>query len=83
MRRTWQDERQDVQEVTHQADEDEDELDDVSVGHRVEASQQGVGDGHRCRDPDAHSVGQVQDHAHGDAFGDAGDTHTHTQSLAY
>ena len=51
--------------MTHQADENEDELYDVCVGHRVETSQQGVGDGHGCGDPDAHGVGQIQDHAHG------------------
>lgn len=33
-------------DVTHQTDEDEDELDDVCVGHRVEPPQQCVDDGH-------------------------------------
>ena len=52
--------------MTHQADEDEDELYDIRVGHRVEASQQGVGDRHGSRDPDADGVGQIQDHTHSD-----------------
>lgn len=55
-------------EELYQGDEDEGELNDVSVGHRVEAAQQGVDDGHASRDPDARSVGQVQDHAHGYAL---------------
>ena len=37
---------------TDQADKDEDKLDDVGVGYRVEASQQGVDDGHHGRDAD-------------------------------
>lgn len=53
------------EQQTHQADEYQDELYDISVGHRVETSQQGVGDGHSNRDPDAQSVGHIQDHAHG------------------
>lgn len=51
--------------LTHQADEDEDELYDVCVSHRVETSQQSICDGNSGRDPDAHRVGQIQDHTHG------------------
>ena len=52
----------------YRSDENESELYDVCVGHRVEASQQGVGDGHSSRDPDAHGVGQIQDHTHGYSY---------------
>lgn len=51
--------------ATHQADEDEDELYDVRVRDGVQAPHQRVGDGHGGRNPDAHGVGEIQDHAHG------------------
>ena len=50
---------------THQVDEYEDQLYNICVGHRVETSQQCVGDGDGSRDPDAHSKGQIQDDTHG------------------
>lgn len=53
---------------THQASKYEDELDYVCVRYRVEAAQQRVGDGDSSRDPDAHSEGQVQNHAHGSSY---------------
>lgn len=65
---------------THQADEDEDKLYDVCVGHRVEASHQGVGDGYRSRNPDAHGVRQVQDHTHGYTCGIF--THLHVSGVS-
>lgn len=49
----------------HRGDENEGELDDVSVRHWVEPTKQGVGDGHTCWDPDTHAVGQIQDDTHG------------------
>lgn len=49
---------------THQADKDEDELDDVCVGHRVEPPQQCVDYGHHWGDDDGVDVGQIQDHTH-------------------
>lgn len=67
MRRTlgWDTEK--TPEDTHQAEEGESQLDDVSVGHRVEASQQRVDDGHGRGDPDTEGEGQVQDDADGDS----------------
>lgn len=62
--------------TTHQADEDENELYDVRVGHRVEPPHQGVGDGHSSRDPDAHIVGQIQDHTHSNTCFIHTNTHT-------
>lgn len=56
----------DAAAITHQADENENELYDVCVGDRVKTSQQSVGDGHSSRNPDAHSIGQIQDHTHRD-----------------
>lgn len=53
-----------VEGATHQADENKDKLDDVSVRHGVQAPHQRVGDGHGGRNPDAHSVGEIQDHTH-------------------
>jgi hypothetical protein len=50
--------------LTYCAEEHEDELNDVCVGHRVETPQQGVGDGYGSRDPDAHCVGYIQNNAH-------------------
>ena len=47
---------------SHQADDDDEELDDVGVGHRVQASQQGVGDSNGCRQDDGPGWRQVQDH---------------------
>lgn len=54
--------------TTHQANKYEDELNYVCVRHRVEATQQCVGDGYSSRDPDAHSKGEVQNHAHGSSY---------------
>lgn len=51
--------------MLHQANKYQDELNYVCIGYRVEPSQQRVGDGNSSRDPNAHSKGQVQDHAHG------------------
>lgn len=51
--------------VVHHADEHEDQLDDISVGHGVQASQQCVDDGHGGGDPDTGGIGQIQDHGHG------------------
>lgn len=45
--------------ITYQADEDEDKLYKICVGHRVEASQMCVGDGYGCRDPNANLEGQI------------------------
>lgn len=45
--------------ITYQADEDEDKLYKICVGHRVEASHQCVGDGYGCRDPNANPEGQI------------------------
>lgn len=52
----------------HQAAKDEDQLYNICVRHRVEASQQRVDDGNSDRDPDAHREGQVQNHAHGSSY---------------
>lgn len=54
-----------IVQVAYQADEDKKKLDDVGVGHRVEASQKRVEDGDGGGDPDAPCIGQIQDHAHG------------------
>lgn len=51
-------------DVTHQTDKDENELDDICVGHRVEPPQQCVDYGHHWGDDDGVGVGQVQDHTH-------------------
>lgn len=51
--------------MTYQADEDEDKLYKICVGHRVEASQKCVGDGYGCRDPNANPEGHIQNHTHG------------------
>lgn len=61
----------------YQADEDEDQLDDVCVRHRVQAPHQRVGDGHGGRDPDADGVGEVQDHAHSHTCGVKNWSHSH------
>lgn len=53
---------------THQTDEDEDELDDIGVSHRVKSPQERVDDGHHCGDDDGVDVGQIQDHPHGSAW---------------
>lgn len=50
---------------THQAHEDTDELYDVSVGHGVESSKQGVEDGDTGRGDDGHFVREPDDNAEG------------------
>lgn len=49
---------------THQAHKDENELDDIGVGHRVQASEQRVEDGYHRGDQNRVDVWQVQNHTH-------------------
>ena len=46
---------------THQPEHNEEDLNDVSVGHRYEASQQGVAQRYHCRHDDGDLLVQVQD----------------------
>ena len=56
--------KQAVRQSTDQPDGDEEELDDVGVGHGVEPAQEGVEDGHGCRHDDGQLRVDVQDHCH-------------------
>ena len=49
-------------ENTHQSDEDEEDLDDVSVGDRYEASEEGVEDGDDGRHDDGDLDVELEDH---------------------
>ena len=51
----------DLQVWTHQAEDNEEDLDDVSVSHRYEASQQSVAQSYHCGHDDGHLLVQVQD----------------------
>lgn len=65
---------------THQASKYEDELDYICVRYRIEATQQRVGNGDSSRDPDAHSEGQVQNHAHGPSYSSQENRRTHNKN---
>lgn len=50
---------------THQTDEDTDELNDIGVGHSVEAAEEGVEDGDAGGEDDGDCVVQVEYHTEG------------------
>lgn len=66
---------------THQSHEDTDELYDVSVGHGVESSKQGVEDGDTGWGDDGHFVGETYDHPQGAAY--RNNTVCHGADLVY
>ncbi|KAK3855182.1 hypothetical protein Pcinc_038395 [Petrolisthes cinctipes] len=57
--------RRPIKHSTHQTDEDTDELNDIGVGHSVEAAEEGVEDGDAGREDDGDGVVQVEYHTEG------------------
>ena len=53
---------------THQSENNEEDLNDVSVSHRDEASQQSVAQSYHCGHDDGHLLVQVQDDLEGGAW---------------